>query len=138
MTHHFRLTVPVSISFAPDCPAHAVITDNKGEIILSIISILHGDTVAQARRKLQARLFDDLRELVAYHTNGRRLLIGTVDGSLILVEWRYGRWVYSIINPDQPPVPSYIDGANNFEEVCEMARCLAISTCDGIAWEIPI
>ncbi|MCI0407308.1 MAG: hypothetical protein L0191_01880, partial [Acidobacteria bacterium] len=88
VTH--RLTVPASINVARSDrsqPVHAVMLDNSGEIL---DSILHYGTITQARRKLQAKLFEDLRELAADRANWQRRLIATVEGTLLLIEWRNG------------------------------------------------
>lgn len=129
-----RLTIPANISVvcSPGSnPVHAIMLDRNGEII---DSILHHGTVSQARRKLQDKLFDDLRLLADDRANWRRHVIATVEGSIFLIEWRHRNWGYSITGPGRSG-PSSCWGSDSFEEACGDARRHAASGFNGVAWE---
>lgn len=134
-TQRLTLTLefPVNISSDPSCAIQAAVLDEMDGTIID--SIVHDGTIAQAMFKLKARLYDALRELADSRGNCKRRVIATIEGTIFLVEWRYGHWGYSVTGPGRSGHCSCPADSGSFTEVCEEVRRHAASNFDGIAWE---
>lgn len=91
-------------------------------------------TEAKAKRVLKASLKHAVTEALIHKKEYRRRMIMTVSGIVLLVEFDYGCWGYTIWGKDRNG-HSGSQGFKDFDETLSYARKHAVDSYDGIAWE---
>ena len=64
----------------------------------------------------------------------RRRLLATKQGEVLLIEWRYGQWIYHISGPGRTGAGSCM-GWDTIEQCEAAAKSHAESAYGGVAWE---
>jgi hypothetical protein len=96
----------------------------------------HAGSKGRAKSKLRAGLLQEVQEAVKTAQNVNRRLIGCKDGTVLVVEYRYGSWGYSSWGPGRNHASACGLGADGtYEKALEAARKHAQDGYGGIAWE---
>lgn len=97
-----------------------------------VASSFDGEKVALLQ--LRKKLLEALAEQKRAETNHGRVAIGTVDGKILLVEWREDTWGYTILSQYRN-ADTTMSGFPDIHQATTAARVHARRQFGGIAWE---
>ncbi len=95
----------------------------------------YGSSLASAKKALRRALTEKVFGALKSAKETRRSMIGTKEGSIMLVEFRYGGWGYAFYGPGRKHAGGGTIGLDSFEEAVEKARSHAETGFGGISWE---
>lgn len=95
----------------------------------------YASTHSGAKKKLKESLTYEVRNALKEYNERRRWAIGTVEGSILLVEFRYGSWGYSFMGPGRKGGGGGTSSSGTYDDLLKQARKHAEDGFLGIVWE---
>jgi len=101
-------------------------------------SSLHATTygkASKAKETLRKRITEQIEEALLTVKNYQKRALGTVEGSVFVIQFHLGSWGYAIVGPGRKFGGSCTIGTRNFEETVAAATKHANDSFGGIAWD---
>ncbi len=128
-----------SVTLKFPCRIHV---DNAGFSFISDDDVsgvsCYAATHTGAKKKLRESLNREVHQALKEYNERKRWVIGTVEGSILLIEFRYGSWGYSFMGPGRTYGGGGTTSKDDYEQTRENARKHAKDGFLGIVWEHPL
>lgn len=89
---------------------------------------------AQIKNKLKALAEVQISEALRQQKEVRSRAVGCVDGTVLVIQFRYDAWSYCFAGPNHPKGGCVV-GGKDFDDVLASAKRHAEQSYGGVAWE---